>query len=111
MKLYFFCGLMILCSIVANLLMKIGADAHPDARILGMFSLPTLLGLFIFGCAGLLYAFVLRWVPLNLAQSLLASQYIGVILAAAFILSEPISAQRWSGIILIGLGILLVVRT
>src|SRR5262249_18157736 len=61
-----------------------------------------------FGSAGLIYAVVLRGVPLNVAQALMSGQFVGVIVAASLILREPISLLRWVGIGCISLGILLV---
>ena len=101
---------MLFRSIGANILLKVGADSSIAARNWAGFSITSLLGLLVFGIAGILYAIVLRWTPLNTAQSLLAVQYAGVVLAAAFILAEPISPQRWLGILFIATGIILTLR-
>jgi drug/metabolite transporter (DMT)-like permease len=100
--------LMITCTVVANLLMKAGAMAGPSGRILNAVHWKTLTGLAAFGCAGLIYAWVLKWLPLNVAQSFAAAQFVAVILASAIVFAEPISAPRWLGISLIALGIALV---
>ena len=65
-------------------------------------------GLAFFGAAGLIYAVVLRFLPLNVAQAFTAAQFIATILAAALVLSEPITGMRWIGIALIASGILVV---
>ena len=96
-------------AIIANLMLKLGASAPASDRILfGMLSWKSVAGLALFGCGGLLYAFLLRWIPLNVAQSFTAAQFIGVVAAASLRLNEPLSPVRWVGIGLIGVGILLV---
>ena len=67
-----------------------------------------LIGLCIFAIAALIYAWLLQWVPLNVAQSLAAAQFIAVILASSLVLSEGIPLRRWAGILLIATGILVV---
>ena len=61
-----------------------------------------------FAVAALFYTIVLRSVPLNVAQSFTAAQFVAIILASAFVLSEPIGALRWLGIALIACGIAIV---
>jgi undecaprenyl phosphate-alpha-L-ara4N flippase subunit ArnE len=46
--------------------------------------------------------------PLNIAQSFAAGQFIAVILAASLVLSEAISTAQWVGIFLIAAGIAIV---
>jgi drug/metabolite transporter (DMT)-like permease len=65
-------------------------------------------GLALFGCGGMLYAILLRQVPLNVAQVFAAAQFVGVGVAACLILGEPISPARWLGIGCICFGIVLV---
>ena len=104
--------IMISLTVAANLMLKIGASTPAAERVVfGMLGWKSVAGLALFGCAGLLYAFVLRFVPLNLAQAFAGAQYVGVILAAAFILGEPISPARWVGIACICCGIALVGTT
>jgi undecaprenyl phosphate-alpha-L-ara4N flippase subunit ArnE len=67
-----------------------------------------LLGLCSFGLAACLYTLILQWLPLNVAQSFAAGQFIAVILASAWFLSEPIGASQGLGIALIALGISIV---
>ena len=57
--------------------------------------------------AGMIYSWVLRWMPLNVAQSFTSIQFVAVILASSVIL-EPITVGRWIGIALIGAGIAVV---
>jgi drug/metabolite transporter (DMT)-like permease len=99
---------MIAFTVVANLLMKVGAERTASPVLLGVFSWTTLAGLAAFGIAGLLYAWLLKSLPLNVAQSFMAAQFIAVILASWVVLSEAIPGARWLGIALIALGIVVV---
>jgi multidrug transporter EmrE-like cation transporter len=102
---------MISCTVVANLLLKLGASDPKTAFLVGVASWRTFLGLTAFGIAAILYTFVLKVFPLNLAQSFTALQFIAVICAASLILGEPISVGRWVGISLIAAGIAVVAVT
>jgi len=62
----------------------------------------------LFGCGGIVYALLLRRVPLNIAQVFAAAQFVGVVIAAGLVLGEPISPARWFGIGCISFGIVLV---
>ena len=96
-------------AVSANVMLKLGAAVPRTERVFfGMLGWRSAAGLALFGCGGLLYAVLLRWVPLNIAQSITAAQFIGVVLAASFVLSEPISVARWFGVACIAFGILLV---
>jgi len=97
------------CTVMANLLLKAGASAVPPQRLfLGFVDWRVIAGLASFGCAGIVYAWLLQWVPLNIAQSFAAAQYVAVILASALVLSEDVPPVRWLGIALIALGIIVV---
>ena len=102
-------GAMIAFTVAANLMLKLGAAAPPAERIFfGLLGWKSTAGLALFGGGGILYAVLLRSVPLNLAQVFAAAQFIGVVLAATLVLGEPISPARWVGIVCISFGILLV---
>jgi multidrug transporter EmrE-like cation transporter len=98
---------MIACTVAANLLMKLGSSDEPSPLLLGLISWRTICGLMAFGCAGLFYARVLRVLPLNLAQSFAAAQFIAVIFASRVILGELIPLMRWVGITMIVIGIII----
>lgn len=99
----------VLCTIAANLLLKIGAMQPAAERfVFGIVGWHGLAGFACWGVAAVLYAWVLQWLPLNVAQSLLALQFVGVILASALVLAEPINAIRWVGMALIATGIVVV---
>ncbi|MDH3742322.1 MAG: hypothetical protein OER56_12070 [Hyphomicrobiales bacterium] len=103
---------MISFTVIANLLLKQGAMVPASERVfLGIFGWKSFLGFVGFAFAGLSYAVVLRWLPLNVAQSFASIQFVAVILASAVILSESIPPLRWLGIALITTGVLLVSST
>jgi multidrug transporter EmrE-like cation transporter len=100
---------MISLTVAANLMLKLGAGMSRAERIvLGLLGWKSVAGPALFGCSGLLYALLLRRVPLNVAQTFTSAQFVGVIIAADLILGEPISLARWLGIGSICFGILLV---
>jgi drug/metabolite transporter (DMT)-like permease len=100
---------MVACTVAANLMLKLGAGA-PEAQqaLFGLLGWKSAVGLVLFGCGGIIYAFLLRQVPLNVAVSFTAAQFVGVIIAASLVLGEPISPARWFGIACITFGIALV---
>lgn len=96
-------------NVLASLLLKIGAGDGPSPWLLGLLSIRSFAGLCCFGLGGLAYAWLLRYVPLSIAQAVLASQYIFTVLGAWLVLREPIDAVQAVGFILTGIGIGLVV--
>jgi undecaprenyl phosphate-alpha-L-ara4N flippase subunit ArnE len=100
---------MVALTVGANLMLKLGAMVAPAQRALfGILSWQSVVGLALFGAAGIIYAFVLRAVPLHVAQAFTAFQYVAVVMAASFLLRERISLTSWIGIACIVVGILLV---
>ena len=99
---------MIALTVAANLLMKVGAERAASPLLLGVFSWTTIAGLATFGVGGLVYAWVLKSLPLNVALSFAAAQYVAVIVASRIVLGESIPAARWLGIAFIAFGILVV---
>ncbi len=102
---------MITCTVIANLFMKMGAtglDVGGAGFIDRLFSTRVLLGLGFFGTSAIFYLIILSWIPLNVAQSFAAAQFVAVILASSFILSEPINGVQWTGIACIAFGIAIV---
>jgi drug/metabolite transporter (DMT)-like permease len=97
-------------SVAANLLLKIGASAHSsgDSLLAKAMSWQVLLGISCFGASALVYFAILSWLPLSVAQSFAAAQFVAVVLAAFFVLQEPVNGLTWVGISLIALGISIV---
>ncbi len=103
--------LMISCTVIANLLMKTGASGMEPgfAGFLSrLMAWRVLLGLTFFGTSAMLYLLILSWLPLGVAQSFAAAQFIAVILASWLILAESISIGQWIGMCLISIGIAVV---
>jgi len=98
-------------TITANLILKLGAGASEAERVFGLLGWKSVAGLALFGCGGIVYAFLLRRVPLNIAQVFTSAQFVGVSVAASLMLGEPISTARWLGIARISLGLALVGAT
>lgn len=98
------------CTVVGNLLLKIGAGERGfgTAWPLTLLNWHTALGAMAFCMAMVLYLMVLKRTALNLAQSIFALQFVLVILAARFVLDEPIGVHRWIGIALIAAGLFVI---
>lgn len=96
-------------NVCASLLLKIGASEPAAPILLNFLSWRSFCGLMCFGFGGLAYAWLLRYVPLGVAQAVLSSQYIFTILGAWFLLHEQVDAIQIIGFILVGVGIALVV--
>lgn len=96
-------------NVCASLLLKYGAGRPPAALLGGFASFWTLWGLFCFGAGGLLYAWVLRYVSLGVAQAVLALQYVFNVAGAWCVLGEKMDWLQVTGFVLIGAGIACVV--
>jgi drug/metabolite transporter (DMT)-like permease len=101
---------MISFTVAANLLLKMGAvSAEPtQGQISHLLNWRVMLGLVSFGLAACFYILILQWLPLNVATSFAAAQYVAVILASTWFLSEAIGPSQWIGICLITLGIAII---
>jgi drug/metabolite transporter (DMT)-like permease len=99
---------MISFTVIANIFLKIGAVSPPSAVLLEIANWRTAVGFAAFACSAFFYAWLLKWLPLNVAQSFTAVQFVAIIFASRLVLSEPISTARWLGIALIFAGILVV---
>ena len=95
---------------LANLLLKTGADMSQGNEHVWqqLLNFRIFFGMLSFGIAMLIYIFILRQVPLNIAQSFMSAQFIAIIIASSIVLSEPISNPQWLGITLIAIGIAIV---
>jgi drug/metabolite transporter (DMT)-like permease len=100
--------MMISLTVIANLLLKMGAVAEDSSKWFGFINGWIIGGLAAFGTSALFYILVLKWLPLHVAQSFAAMQFIAVILASSLVLHEPITPLRWVGIAIIFVGILVV---
>lgn len=105
--------IMICLTVTANLLLKSGATAPGTSsnNLLSLLNWRVIAGLASFALGAVIYVLILTKLPLNVAQSFAALQFVAVIFASWLILGEPIGGLRWAGIALIGAGILLVGMT
>lgn len=102
---------MILFTVSANLMLKVGVSdsGNNQFHILSMlFNTKVLLGLLFFGCGAMFYLILLKNVPLSVAQCFTALQFAGSVIAARLILEESVTPVQWGGIILIFLGVVIV---
>lgn len=102
---------MIACTVVANLFMKTGVtgmEAGIGGFLSRLFSWRVIIGLSFFGTSAMIYLVILSRIPLSVAQSFAAAQFVAVILASWIILAEPIGPGQWFGMGLIALGIAVV---
>jgi len=104
--------LIVLFVVTGNLLLKLGANIsdHSEGWIRELVNWKVISGFGCFGLAGIIYLLILTKLPLNLAQSFVSVQFVAVVLASYFILSEPIGIMRWTGIALITCGIFIISR-
>ena len=106
MRIFLAFVLMISCTVVGNIFMKLCASVPLGERpLFGIVAWQSCAGVAVFAGAVIIYSILLQWMPLNVAQSFAAFQFIAVILASAWFLGEPISPARWVGIALIVAGI------
>jgi drug/metabolite transporter (DMT)-like permease len=99
----------------SELMLKKGASAARgvDASLLGIHALASLwtwggIVTYILSFASWLY--VLRFIPLGIAFSLINVVHVLVPLSAAILLGEKVSIARWAGIALVFCGIILIAR-
>ena len=97
------------CNVVANVLMKFGAGT--ERVLFGIWSWPTLIGILLFSLGVVILSWVLRSLTLHDTQIVGSLQYVGVILASAFVLGEHIVPMKWFGIVLITIGIAICLRS
>lgn len=103
-------ALVIALNSLANLLLKIGADAGPANGPFGLVAWQTIAGIALFGSAIVAYSYALRHFPLHVAQIVVCVQYVVTIGLAAMVLGEPVSMTKWLGILLISAGLYLCSR-
>jgi multidrug transporter EmrE-like cation transporter len=101
------------CTVIGNLLLKIGAGKPGifDIWPLNIINLYVIGGIISFATGLLFYTLVLKKLPLNIAQSIFSVQFVFVILAANFFLDEPIQLLRWVGIAIVAIGLFVISLT
>jgi len=92
-------------NVAANVVLKVGAGMPRSPVLAGMLSWYSFVGLCLFAGAGLAYAWILRHIPLNLAQMLATLQFVLTLLASYFFLHETLTNLQIAGSLLIVAGI------
>lgn len=100
--------LTVVLTVAANLMLKRGAHESTAGVFLNLIGWQTFAGFVAFGLALVAYTLLLRYVPLHFAASITSAKFIGIILAAWFVLHERVNPQQWAGMALIAIGILVV---
>ena len=98
---------MISFTVAGNLLLKTGATAYSGV-LWNLLNWRVAAGLATFALGAVFYVLILTRLPLNVAQSFAALQFVAVVVASLVVLHEPIGTLRWIGIGFIVVGILLV---
>jgi drug/metabolite transporter (DMT)-like permease len=108
----------VLCTAAANVLQKkamgaLGPVTGLSADVVRRLVVSPWLwgGMAAYALALVMYLVLLSRVPLNVATSIAAVNFIAVLLASRFILGEPIPALRYLGFACILLGLYIVART
>jgi len=109
MRIFFAFVLMIACTVIGNIFMKLGASVpFAERPLFGIVAWQSCAGVAVFAAAVIIYSIVLQWMPLNVAQSFAAFQFVAVIVASAWFLGGRRSIVNKLGIALIVAGILAV---
>ncbi len=96
-------------NITGNILIKAGGNVDPNrAFLFGNFGWQTFAGIAFFASSILLYAWVLRQLPLHIAQAIASLQFVGATLAASIIFGETITPEKWFGVGLILTGLFVI---
>src|SRR3981081_4125118 len=104
MRIFFAFVLMIACTVIGNIFMKLGASVpFAERPLFGIVAWQSCAGVAVFAAAVIIYSILLQWMPLNVAQSFAAFQFVAVIVASTWFLGEPISGIPWLGVAL-GVG-------
>ena len=103
---------MLTLMVAGSLFMKVGATGDPAKRwFFSLVGTQSVIGIGCYGIALVLYAWLLKQVPLNVMQALATAQFIAIIIMSAMFLAEPIPPMRWVGIGLIAAGLWIVAMT
>lgn len=112
-----FLSVFFVCTLFANFFFKQGAVAIGPVTfsmesLTAAFSSPAvLIGAAFYLVAAIAWFVSLSVVPLNIAVSVSALLYVGIIFIAHLAFHEPIPPARWIGIVLIAIGIYVIGRT
>src|SRR5262245_20928022 len=106
---YLVMGAVVVGNVLGNVFLKLGSSVEAGkGSMFGVFGWHTPVGIGFFAAAVVCYAWALKRLPLHLATSILALQYIGAIAAAAILFGEAITDLKWAGIVLICIGLAII---
>ncbi len=106
MTLYWFALLgAVAISIVGQTLLKTGAAA--DSFLAQLFSVPTIIGLVLYGGSALLYIVALRRIPMSVALPCTALSYVVIAMVGHHMFGEPLGLIKFGAIALICAGVAL----
>jgi undecaprenyl phosphate-alpha-L-ara4N flippase subunit ArnE len=116
MTLMLWFALSVACDVSGQLCLKIGADNLPEVqgRELAMALLCSAWvagGVLIYIVEIFVWLRILAEVPLSIAFPIASLNFLGVTIASAIFLKEPVGRRQWAGATLITLGVLVVART
>ena len=114
---WFQLGLTVLLVTASELFLKRGAVEAPRlpagvnwTGISGLASVNVWYGIFLVIASFISWLYVLRFIPLTIAYPLSNFVHVLIPLSSWFFLNELISVQRWCGIALVLIGVLIVAK-
>ncbi|MDQ2868881.1 MAG: EamA family transporter [Verrucomicrobiota bacterium] len=110
-------ALSVLCVAASEVFLKRGALEAPHLSpslnwtgVSGLASLHVWIGIVFVIASFISWLYVLRYIPLTIAFPLSSSVHVLVPLASHYFLNEMVTLQRWCGIALVMIGILIVAK-
>ncbi|WP_138753779.1 EamA family transporter [Paenibacillus sinopodophylli] len=107
---YIILFLNILLLVSGQLLWKTGMNkldtAKGDSWVSLLWSPHIWSGLVLYGIATVMWLYVLKKLPLSLAYPLQSMAYVIALIAAVFIFHETVPLQRWIGVAIILVGVI-----
>jgi undecaprenyl phosphate-alpha-L-ara4N flippase subunit ArnE len=106
----------VLCDVVGQVCFKVGVLGDPGAperdaiaSLGGLLRSPWIAaGIAVYAIEFVLWFAALTLAPLNVAFSVAALSYCGVVLASRYVLHERVSSRRWLGTAAVAAGVVLV---
>ena len=116
MALILWFALSVVCDVAGQLCLKIGADDLPEegglALVKALLRQPWVVaGVAIYIVEIFVWLRILAEVPLSIAFPIASLNFLGVTIASAIFLKEPVGRRQWLGATLITLGVLVVAQT
>src|SRR5437016_14177126 len=90
MRIFLAFALMIACTVVGNIFMKLGASVPlADRPLFGLVAWQSCAGVAVFAAAVIIYSILLQWMALNVAQSFAAFRFVPGLIGSASFRGEP----------------------